>query len=96
MKKYGIFLVLICFVFFASCGAQSNVSFDAQSNVSLAKFKERLNEVMNDNDVYRGAGVWGSYAASNISLAKFKERLNEVMNDNDVYRSADVWGSYAK
>jgi hypothetical protein len=54
MKKYGIYLVLAFVVFTASC--------DVQSNISLAKFKERLNEVMNDNDVYRGDGVWGSYA----------------------------------
>ena len=54
MKICRIYLVLFLFVFGVSC--------TAQSNMTLAKFKERLNEVMNDNDIYRSAGVWGSYA----------------------------------
>ena len=66
MKKLFIGVIFAFFVCGTSCYAQSNVT--------LARFKERYNEIMTDGfQGHWGAGssaAWASYAGSNVSLSR--------------------------
>jgi hypothetical protein len=84
-EEFGIFFGIYFFVLGISC--------NTQSSVSLAKFKERFNEIKND-DMYDGSIMGALYAASSVSLAKFKERFNEIKNDA-VYDGSAMGALYA-
>ena len=92
MKKLIIGIIAIFFVG-ASCSAQSNVT--------LAGFKERYNEIEAtgfQDDWIGAAAAWASFAGSNVTLARFKERYNEIEAtgfQDDWIGAANAWASFA-